>query len=52
VWDIDGALSNDLVIRNEAIAGIQSLLSSANYDLAAWRDWLGHLVRRPMEIEI
>ena len=51
LWDLDEAISNDGTVRADAVAGTEKLLSSANYDIPKWREWLRDLPIRPMNLD-
>jgi hypothetical protein len=52
LWDLDAALSDEDDVRVEAVNGTVALLSAANYNLEAWRDWLESHPQRPMSVEL
>ena len=49
--DLDEALRNESKLLAEAVTGTESLLRSANYDVAAWKQWLQTLKRRPITLD-
>lgn len=52
LWDLDTALSDQEDVRVEAVNGTVALLSAANYNLEAWRDWLESHPQRPMSVKL
>ena len=50
--DIDSALEQRVDWRREAISGSKALLRAANYDIAAWTEWVRQHKQRPMEIDV
>lgn len=48
LWDLDEGLEADDEVRELAVEGTKELLGSADYDLAAWREWLADLPVRPV----
>jgi hypothetical protein len=49
LWLLDEALQR-LDIRQEAVDGTVALLRSANYDMAAWRQWITEHPTRPVDL--
>lgn len=48
--DLDTVIETELDVRAEAVGGTEELLSSANYDIAAWRQWLASHDKRPIAL--
>jgi hypothetical protein len=49
LWLLDEAL-NEFEIRREAVDGTVNLLRNANYDMAAWREWVTRHPTRPVDL--
>ncbi len=50
VWDIDDAVRTNIVLQQKAVAGMEALLKSANYDITRWRTWVAGHRNRPLPI--
>lgn len=48
--DLDNALETEADVLEAAVNGTRKLLQQANYDLAAWQDWLATLPQRPLSV--
>jgi hypothetical protein len=48
LWDLDKALEEQSLLQ-KAVERTETLLSSANYDIEAWKDWLVKHPRRPVQ---
>ena len=48
--DLDQAMEVEAELKEAAIRNTESLLRSANYDVLAWREWLGLHPQRPMTV--
>jgi hypothetical protein len=51
LWDIDNALQDDEQVRTQAVIGSEKLLGGANYNIAAWRNWLAQHEKRPLVVQ-
>jgi len=49
IWDLDEGIKDAAVLK-ECVDSTEKLLSSANYDIGAWRTWLSDLPVRPLQL--